>query len=260
MLQLDAATLIFQIINFLVLLWALNKLVFGPLMSRISARGETISETLQNARDQEAEANRLRAEWDEKTRLLDEQKEDILHEARAEANRQSAELLEEARIRLDRLTEEMRIELNRQRHEIVVRHYDEVLDTILALSGNVVQSVTTRRTHDDLVTNFAASIYQTPQADVEEYRRLMAGRVPTAFVTTPVALTADQTKTLSDTLSSLIDRRVELQVSIDPSLIAGIQVRLADKLIDNTIQQQLERIRERVRSDLVARLGADSQI
>ena len=258
MLDLDAATLIFQIINFLVLLWALSKFLFKPLMGKMGARGQAISDTLQGARDQEAEAAHLKAEWEEKLRLLDEQREDTLQAAQVEASRRSAELMQEARIRLDRLTEEMRTDLDRQRYELVVRHYDEILDTIVAISGNVVQSVTTRRTHDDLVTNFAASIYQMPQSDVEEYRRLMAGRVPTAFVATPVALSADQTKTLSDTLSSLVDRRVELRVTIEPSLIAGIQVRLSDKLVDNSISQQLERIRDRVRSDLATRLGAST--
>ena len=100
------------------------------------------------------------------------------------------------------------------------------------------------------------SLEEEPQEDVEEYRRLMAGRVPIAFVTTPVALTPEQTKTLADTLSSLIDRRVELQVSIDTDLIVGIQVRLADKLIDNSLRQQLDHIRTRAREDLISRLGA----
>jgi len=153
----------------------------------------------------------------------------------------------------------MREDFHRQRDEIAAQYYDQILDTIVELSANVVQSVTTRHTHDDLVTNYCASIYQLPQTDVDEYRRAMAGRVPTAFVSTPVALTGDQAKTLSDTLSSLIDRHIELQVRVVPELIAGIQVRLADKLIDNSIRGQLRRIRQRVRNDIVTRLGAETQ-
>jgi len=258
MLDLDLVTFLFQIINFLVLLWLLNKFLFKPLRARLSERRETIQETLQSARDQEVEAAQLRQVWEERKHEAENQAEEILQSAHHEADARRAEILQEARVQLDRLTEEMRSDLLRQRNELLVGHYDEILDTIINLSGNVVQSVTTRRTHDDLVTNFAASIYQIPQTEVEEYRRLMAGRVPTAFVTTPVALSAEQTKTLADTLSSLIDRRIELQVSIDPDLVAGLQVRLADKLVDNSVRHQLNRIRERVRQDLVARMGAVS--
>lgn len=253
MLELDWASLLFQIVNFLVLVALLNKFLFRSLNAKLKERGQTIADSLANAQEREAEAARLGDEWEAKRQQADQKAEDILQAAQMEANRQSAALIEEARVQLDRVTEEMRQDLDRQRDEIIVRNYDSILDTIINLSSNVIQSVTTRRTHDDLVTNFCASIFQMPQTDVDEYRRLMMGRVPTVFAATPVSLTAEQTKTLADTMSSLIDRRIELQVTIEPALIAGIQVRLADKLIDNSIRQQLGRIREHVREDLVGR-------
>lgn len=258
MLELDWATILFQIVNFVVLLALLSRFLFKPLRAKLNERRGVIAGSLQNAREQEAEAARLRAEWEERMRMVEQQKEETLRAAELEVAKRRADLLEEARARLDQLTEEMRTDLRRERNEIIVRQHDEVLDTIVALAANVVQSVTTRRTHDDLVTNFCASIYQLPQTDVQEYRRLMMGRVPTASVTTPVALTPEQVNTLTDTLSSLIDRRLELQTSVDPELIAGIQVRLADKLLDNTVRKRLDLTRERVRADLMGRMGASS--
>jgi len=259
MLDLDWATLLFQTINFLVLVGGLGYLLYRPLRKKLDERESVISDTLQNARDQEADAARLHSQWQEATRNAQQQSEEILQRAQTEAEQKSADILEETRSRIDRLTEEMREGFHRQRDEMAAQYYDEILDTIVELSANVIQSVTTRRTHDDLVTNYCASIYQLPQADVDEYRRTMAGRVPTAFVATPVPLTGDQAKTLSDTLSSLIDRHIELQVRVAPELIAGIQVRVADKLIDNSIREQLRRLRERVRKDVISRLGADSE-
>jgi len=256
MLDFDWTTLLFQIINFLVLLLVLKHFVFRPLDRKLNERGQTISETLQAAQDRETEALRLQREWQERIAAAEKEAEEIVRAAQREAAQVHAALLREARQRLDELTDEMRADLQRQRDEIVAQHFEEILDTVITLAANVVQSVTTRRTHDDLVTNFCASIYQLPQTDVEEYRRLLRGRVPTAFVTTPVALTPEQTQTLTDTLSSLIDRRMELQVTVDPSLVAGIRVRLADKIIDNSVRQQLMRIRDRVRQDFAMHMGA----
>ncbi|MBM3188472.1 MAG: hypothetical protein FJZ90_07095 [Chloroflexi bacterium] len=258
MLDLDWATLLFQIANFVVLLVILNKFLFAPLRRKLDERGRVVSEILQRARDQEAEAAELRAQWEQRLHRIAQEKEELILAAQLEAAQKAEELLQEARARIDRLTAEMMSDLDRQRNETVVRHYDGILDTIISLSGSVVQSVTTRRTHDDLVTNFAAGIYQLPQTDVQEYRRLMRGRTPVAFVSTPVALTPEQTQTLADTLSSLVDRHMELQVNVDPSLIAGLQVRVADKLIDNSVRHQLARIRDRVRVDLVSRVGANT--
>lgn len=258
MLELDWATLLFQIINFVVLVAGLGYFLFRPLHRKLSERGQIIAETLQRARDQEAEAQQLREQWEERMRTVEQQAEEILHRAHVAASQRSAELLEETRVRIDRLTDEMRTDLYRHRDEIVAQHYDGILDTIIEVSGSAVRSVTTRRTHDDLVNNFCASIYQMPQQEVNEFRRVMAERVPHVFVSTPVALTPEQTTTLTDTLSSLIDRHVELQINSQPELVAGIQVRLADRLMDNSVRQHLNRIRDRVRKDLVARMEAEA--
>jgi F-type H+-transporting ATPase subunit b len=259
MLELDWATLLFQIINFVVLVVGLGYFLFRPLRRKLSERGQVIADTLQRARDQEAEARELREQWEGRMRTVEQETEEILHRAHVAASQRAADLLEETRVRIDHLTDEMRADLYRHRDEVVAQHYDEILDAIIDLSGSTVRSVTTRRTHDDLVTNFCASIYQMPQEEVDEFRRVMAERVPHAFVSTPVALTQDQTKTLADTLSSLIDRHVDLQVNIEPELVAGIQVRLADRLIENSVRHHLNRIRNRVRQDLVSRMGVEAQ-
>jgi len=258
MLNIDPANLAFQILNFLVLLGILYYFLFRPLRSKLNERSRDLAEALQNARDQEAEAVQLRAEYEQRMHGLREEADDIIARARQEAAQRGAELMEETRRRIDRLTADMREDLTRQRNEVVAQNYEDMLEAIVDLSANIVQSVTTRRTHDDLVQNFAASIYRLPPEEVNEYRRALEGRFPVAVVTTPVALTADQTQTLTDTLSSLADRHVELQVRVAPELVAGIQVRLANRLLDNTVRQQLNRIRERVREDLVERMGASA--
>jgi len=81
MLQLDWATLLFQIINFLVLVMGLNYLLFKPLRKKLNERESVISDTLQSARDQEAEAAKLRDQWQESTRKAEQEADEILHSA-----------------------------------------------------------------------------------------------------------------------------------------------------------------------------------
>ncbi len=255
MLDLDFASLAYQIVNFVALLALFYYFLFRPLRKKLQERKAAVAKLLQDARDREIEASRLQSTWEERMGQLEQDADDIIANAQTEAAERRTEIFEETRARVERLTENMRTDLLRERDEILAQNYETILDTIIDLSGNVVQSVTTRRTHDDLVQNFAASIYRLPQEEVNEYRAAMSRRQPVAVITTPVVLTADQTKTLSDTLSSLVDRQIELQVRVDPQLVAGIQVRLADKLVDNSIRQQLNRIRDRVRQELTGRMG-----
>ena len=256
MLELDWQAILQQVINFAALLALLYFFLFRPLRAKLDERGRAVADTLQNARDQEADAARLRSEYERRLHELREQADDIIARARQEASESGAEMLGDARRRIDRLTDDMRLDLARQRDETVAQNYDNILDSIIDVSANVVQSVTTRRTHDDLVQNFCASIYRLPQEEVEEYRRAVEGRHPVAVVTTPVPLSPEQTKTVSDTFSSLLDSQVELQVRVVPELVAGIQVRVANTLLDNSVRHQLNRIRDRVQRDLVSRMEA----
>lgn len=253
MLELDWRTLLFQILNFVVLVIILARLVFKPLKSKLAERRQTISDALQSAQDQEAEAARLRAHWEERHAQAEAQGEEIIRAAQETARERSAQILNETRQQLDRLTEEMRIDLDHERDELISLQFEDLLEGVVALAANVIRSVTTRPTHNDLVANFVASILRTPQEQVQEYRTAMTGRAPTAFVSTPVQLTADQSRTLADALSSLLDRRVEIQDTIDVNIIAGIQVRIADRLLENSIRQQLVQIRDAVRADFAGR-------
>jgi F-type H+-transporting ATPase subunit b len=255
MLDLDWRTLLFQILNFAVLVIIMARLVFRPLKGKLAERRQTISDALQSAQDQEAEAARLRTHWEERRAETEAQGEEIIHAAEVKAQERSAQILDEARQQVDRLTEQMRADLDRERDKIISLQFEDILESVMALSANVIRSVTTRRTHEDLVANFVASILRTPQDQVQAYRAAMTGRVPAAFVSTPVSLTTEQSKTVADALSSLLDRRVEIKETIDVNIIAGIQVRLADRLLENSIRQQLVHIRDAVRVDFASRQG-----
>jgi len=86
MLQLDWQTVLQQIINFAVLFGLLYWFLFRPLRTKLNERARLIAETLQSARDQEADAARLRAEYERRLHGLREEADDIIAEARREAD------------------------------------------------------------------------------------------------------------------------------------------------------------------------------
>ncbi len=258
MLELDWRTILFQMINFAALLAGVSFLVIKPLRSKLSERRRNVAEMYANAREQEAKANLLRDQWEDKMRGAEEDAEEIRGEARLASQRRTEEMMQQARRKFDRLTLEMQESLTRQRDELLADQFDDILQAVIDVSGRVVQLVTTRRTHDDLVTNFNATIRRSPLDQVTKYRNAMAGRAPIAFITTPTPLTPEQSRALLDSLSALLDRHVELDLRVDTALIAGLQVRIADTLFDNSIQSRLDQVRNQARIDLVQRLQMET--
>ena len=93
------ATLIAQIINFLLLVALLTKFAYKPLMKALADRQAKIADSLNSAEQERAEAAKLRQEYQQQLldartqaqaivekamRLAEQSKEEILEEARAE--------------------------------------------------------------------------------------------------------------------------------------------------------------------------------
>ncbi len=91
------ATLIIQIINFLILVWILNRILFRPIFKIIEERESVI----QNSK---AEAGRLRSESEKKIKHYENQLNDVRtaiavqkKAARIEAKRQAREIMQAAK-------------------------------------------------------------------------------------------------------------------------------------------------------------------
>lgn len=67
-----------------------------------------------------------------------------------------------------------------------------------------------------------------------------------AKVSTPVALTDEQERRLTDTLSRIYRRPISLQVDLRPELVGGLVVRVGDEVIDGSLSGQMAAARQRL--------------
>lgn len=120
------ATLIAQIINFVILLAVLKKLAWKPLLQAIEDRKNKIESDLSRAEKEKTVAEQLRAEYQQQlsearnqaqaiiekaTKLAEQTKEQILDEARAENARLLKAAQEQIAVERDRALAEMRSEV-----------------------------------------------------------------------------------------------------------------------------------------------------
>lgn len=255
LLGISIPTIVFQFINFAILLFLLSKLLFKPLQRTIAERDAQVEGSLDNAARREAESYATQREIDRRLQEVEREAEALISQAQEESRKDGQGIIEEARAKAGEIIAEAKRDGERERVEAVKDNYEQTLDTIVDLASGILRSVTVRQTHDDLVTNFAAYIWQRSPEEVAEYRRSLAEREPTVFVYTPVTLTDNQLTIIRDTLSSLADRRVEVEVQQEPSLIAGLQVRIGDRVIDNSLRKQLDQVRAQVGEQLRQQLG-----
>jgi len=257
MLEIDLATVLWQIFNFLVLAVALGKLLFQPALRHMRERAAQVEQSMHEAGKAQSEAEALRAILSKRLSSAQEEADRILRNAREEAEQQAEGLLRKAEAEGRAMLAEAASQARQERAHSIAESFDDILDTVIDLASSTLKKTATQPVHDDLVSVFNSSIWRLGQTDrerVETYRTMMAERQPLARVFTPVALSEEQQRTLTDTLSALINRPVTLAIEVDPDLIAGVKVRLGDTIIDHSLRHHLAEIHTDLKHELTRRL------
>ncbi|MDY7040165.1 MAG: F0F1 ATP synthase subunit delta, partial [Chloroflexota bacterium] len=238
MLELDWLTIIFQIINFLVLAVALYFILFRPVMRSVEKRAAEKEQLLRELEQDRQKATDLRLELEERLAKADEEAASIARAARKQAQAERAALLQEAQAEVERMLAEAQADVLRQRRLAVDTFHDELLDTVLEIGGQVIGRTAPPELHDTLVQQLSDRIWELGRSEmerVEAFRRSMGDRTPTAYVTTAHPLSPEQQGLLARTFTALADRHVNLELKTVPELIVGLQVRLGDTIVGNSI-------------------------
>ena len=134
----DWFTVVAQIVNFLILVWLLKHFLYGRILRAIEARENKIAASLADAGAKEKTAGEQLALYQAKLREFDEQHEKLLADAKAEAERLHAELLETAREHVHVLETDWQQDLDRERAAFLADLRQRAAAEILALARKTV--------------------------------------------------------------------------------------------------------------------------
>lgn len=152
------ATLIGQIIAFVLLIIFVNKLLWGPLNNLLAARQKRIADGL-------AAADKGKHELE----LSEKRAKDLIHEARAKAaeilaqsEKRASEIVEEAksdaRTEADRLIAGARAEITQEVNRAKEQLRTQVSTLAAAGASKIIKREIDRKAHDDLLKDLVSQI------------------------------------------------------------------------------------------------------
>ena len=132
------ATLIAQILAFLILIWMVNRLLWGPMIKALEERRKRIADGLAAAEDSkkglveaEAEATQTkqqaRADAAEIIASSEKRAQEIVEEAKTAAREESERIKTAARAEMDRELEQAKEQLSKRVAELVVTGAERIL-------------------------------------------------------------------------------------------------------------------------------------
>ncbi len=249
MLDLDLGTIIWEILNFLVLTVILYFLVFKPMAMRAEERAiEKAALRAALQRDQLDAETRLE-ELDQRLLNLDDEIEKITDQAYINSQIQQKDLLEVTRQEAESIMMEAVAEARKEQEVDIKRLQNDLVETVLKISNDTLREVTPAQVHDQLIEEMTRNIWNMGRTDmrmVQNIRESLAERIPTVEVDVPRELTTEQRMKLMNTFNALTDKEVELEVTIRPELVSGIRARVGDIVLDNTLNAHLESLRDEI--------------
>jgi F-type H+-transporting ATPase subunit b len=270
MVNINWSTLLFQIINFLVMAAILTRFFFKPVVRILDERSKKVTSALDEAQRREQEAAEIRAQYEKKLTETQEQVLVMRQQAQESVDEARQRVLDETRAEILKMREKAERELGEARHQAIVEHQHELGTLVTTLSGQLVQETGGAAFQKASMEDFVTRLMEMPS---EESRRALAALEATAEPGVDASADAadgdsgegevlhvqllsaseadpESIARIEHRLQEMTGRQVTIRRKIDPSLIAGARMRFGDVVIDGSVAGQLRELSDRYLHEL----------
>ncbi|HET9417202.1 MAG TPA: F0F1 ATP synthase subunit B [Candidatus Limnocylindria bacterium] len=150
--------LVFQVINFLLLLYLLNRFLFKPLLARMDERSAKIEKGLEDAESAARDRELARAEREAAVSEARKEAAEMLARANKIAEDTRNEILGDARTEAEKVTQRAREEINAEKEKAMAELRSQVADLALEAAAKLVRSDMNATTQRRLVEEFLAEV------------------------------------------------------------------------------------------------------
>ena len=217
-------TLFAQGINFLLLVWLLQKFLYKPILTAIDEREKKITLQLKTAQEKETEAEREKATFFRKNALFDQEKKVLMDLAISETNVKRENLLEEARNEATNL----RLKLDQEYAEIYEKCKREFLQNTLqevfTMTRSVLTHLASQSLEEQIVSIFIKYFMDLQSHEQKEFIDALHACSNPILVNSGFNLSDKQQSDIKNAVSRILGKEKVFQFLIRPALIGGIEL------------------------------------
>lgn len=138
MLEFNFWTILFSIINILVLFLFLKKFLFGRINAILEERAKTVQSEIDKAKEESQRAEKIRCDYEASMSDAKEEAKKIIQDAQKTANAQSCAITQQAQEEANRIVESTRKELQLERERSVASAQNEIVSLAMEAAEKVL--------------------------------------------------------------------------------------------------------------------------
>ena len=152
--MLDQQTLIqiaIQLVNTCILCFALSKLLYKPVTKFLNARKERVANQIDTAQNRLNEAEALKAEYEEKLKNIEVEKNTILEKARVQAKANGQQIVAEAKAEAENIHTRAMTDIKREEEKAKDEIKKQIIEVSSLVSGKFIAAKMTEEEQNKLV-------------------------------------------------------------------------------------------------------------
>jgi len=243
----DSFTIIAQIINFLILVYLLKRFLFNRIIQIMDEREKQITDRMQDAKTAKETAQK---ELDEQQRIREELQEkwnEMLAQAKKDAQKKREELVKDARSKIDEEQKNWREAISKQRTAFFrdLRHLS--CEQVCQMSRKVLADLADEKLENQLIENFLIQLGKLSKEEKDDFIRFIDKDERKIWVDSSFKLTGKKESGIRKILEEIIGDKVEINFKVSPKLICGIETRTEGKKISWNIENYLDGLEEQLK-------------
>lgn len=242
--QFDLFTFLASLFNFLVLLALLRVFLFKRVTQAMDAREERIADAWDEAENEKEEAERLRADYERRMQEADDERDEILEQARREMEREKRKRLEEASEEVDAKRREWLHSLESDQQRLVQSVREEVGRATVESTRSALEALAGTTLERRMVERL---LEQIGEQDGDELGTSLENAQ--VEITTSSELADDERDRISARIRELAEPE-SIEFNVSDELVCGLRMRIDDLEIGWSIADHMAELETDV-SELV---------
>jgi len=151
-------TIIFQILNLLLLMVLFKKYLFKPVTEILEKRQAEIEGHYQEAQQAETDAKAMKADYESKMAGARQEADRVIKTATESANAMSASIVEDARTQADQLKRRAQTEIDLERRRAFDEVKGELSGIALDIASQVIEREVNEKDHEAFINEFIKNV------------------------------------------------------------------------------------------------------
>ena len=241
--EIDWFTVIAQLVNFLILVWLLQRFLYKPVLNAIDEREKKIASQLEDAAVKKAKARKEKDLFIQKNEAFDREHAAKLEEARKRIKAERQRLYEEARNESTALRAKLEESLKQQEQDFKAVLKRRTKQEVFAIAGQALSDLANADLEEQVVNVFIKKIKGLDEADRTKFIHALNTKDGSIRIKSVFELPKNSKQQLEKTIEEITDKETSFEYLLEPELVSGISLETADFQLSWSIESYLESLK-----------------